>query len=170
MSGDELTAPIVVLPAALSDRLGALNALTAPGMPTIAVIGGTGVNIRLSTSAHAHRATADIDVVAEDHDPTAVEVLAEGNQRLRENTVLVDGVEIDVIATAAVSETDLLDIDDDSARLFVAWGSRFRGPTGVQSASPCKVTTPRSSRCQSVHPPVSSPPRATPPATPGRAD
>ena len=59
----------MVLPVALEVLLSALGALSGPDMPNIAVIGGTGVNIRLSTTADPHRATPDIDIVADDQDP-----------------------------------------------------------------------------------------------------
>ncbi len=110
---------MVVLPAALGDLVEVLRALTAPDMPAVAVIGGTAVNIRLSTAADAHRATRDIDLVANTADPTAVQVLAERHTLAHENTVVVNGIEVDIIDTTAVTEDELEGLDTGS-RLFVA--------------------------------------------------
>lgn len=88
-------------------------------MPDIAVIGGMAVNIRLSTAAAAHRATQDLDVVADNAVPSVIEILARNHSTRREHTVVVDGVEIDVIVTQAVTEEDL-DGLDDGQRLFLA--------------------------------------------------
>ena len=104
-------------------------------MPAIAVIGGTGVNIRLSTAADAHRATRDIDLVANAADPTAVQVLAERHTLAHENTVVVNGIEVDIIDTAAVTEAELEGLDNGS-RLFVA-GHRW----ALEAAEAVLVTT-----------------------------
>lgn len=88
-------------------------------MPAVAVIGGVGVTIRLATVEHGHRATVDVDVVADDRDPPAVQVLARDRHRLRDQTAVVASVEIDVIPTQPVSEEALREIEDHGARLFV---------------------------------------------------
>jgi hypothetical protein len=77
MSGTE--PPIVVLPSSLGRILGVLEALTDSDMPAIAIIGGMAVNIRLSNAHETHRATRDIDVVADNDTPTALEVLSRGH-------------------------------------------------------------------------------------------
>lgn len=113
-------APLVVLPRVLVGLLAPLRALTARGMPPVAVIGGVGVTIRLATVEPGHRATADIDVVADDHGTAAIEVLARDHQRVRDQTVVVAGMEVDLIPTQAVSDQAVRAIEDDGSRLFVA--------------------------------------------------
>jgi len=68
-------------------------------MPPIAVIGGVGVTIRLATAESGHRATVDIDIVADDREPAAIEVLAQDHERVREQTAVVAGIEVDLIPT-----------------------------------------------------------------------
>lgn len=124
-----------MLPAALGRLVDALGALTIEDMPALAVIGGMAVNIRLATAAEAHRATQDIDVVADGRAPTAVEILARSHEVARDGTVLVDGIEIDVIETQAVAERDLDGLADD-AKLFLA-GHRW----ALETAAPVRITT-----------------------------
>lgn len=112
-----------------------LESLTDSEMPAIGVIGGMAVNVRLSTRNEAHRATQDIDVVADEHIPTAVEVLARGHELAREHTVVVDGVEVDVIETQAMNER-ALDGLDDGAKLFLA-AHRW----ALDTAAPMRITT-----------------------------
>ena len=114
----------------------AIVELTAPGMPPVAIVGGTGVNIRLSTSGDAHRATPDIDVVVGAHDPEAIEVLADEHERVREHTVIVAGIEVDVIPTEQVTDHELADLENDGDRLFTA-GHRW----AYETAEPVRVTT-----------------------------
>lgn len=128
-----MTSPLVVLPATLARLVGALGALTAPDMPDVAVIGGMAVNIRLSTAADAHRATQDLDIVAHDTIPGAVEVLARDHPTRREHTVVVEGIEIDIIVTHPVTEHDLRGLDDGQ-RLFIA-GHRW----ALDTAQPVRL-------------------------------
>jgi hypothetical protein len=93
--------PLVVLPAALIGLLEPLRALISDAMPSVAVIGGVGVTIRLATAEPGHRATADIDVVADDREPAAIEVLAQDHAQIREQTAIVAGIEVDPRAHAA---------------------------------------------------------------------
>ena len=133
MSGAKSPAPVVVLPAALGRLLGVLRRLTASDMPAIAVIGGMAVNIRLSTADEAHRATLDIDIVADDAAPTALAVLSRGHHLTGNDTVVVDGVEVDIIETYAVSEHDLEGLGDD-AKLFIVghrWALDTAGLVGI---------------------------------------
>lgn len=123
----------VILPAALDPLVPALRSLLARGMPPVAVIGGIGVNVQLSTTDEPHRATQDLDVVVDDDVSTAVEVLAQGNELVRENTVVVAGIEIDVIPTESITEDDLVDLDD-GPRLFVA-GHRW----ALETAEPVQI-------------------------------
>jgi hypothetical protein len=118
-------APLVALPASLAGLLGALEALTAPELPDVAVVGGIAVNIRLATSAAAHRATSDIDVVAHAELPTALEVLT-ADARMA-------GVDFDVIETQPITP-DELDGFDDGNKLFLA-GHRW----ALDTAEPVRL-------------------------------
>ncbi|MFI5041173.1 MAG: nucleotidyl transferase AbiEii/AbiGii toxin family protein [Acidimicrobiales bacterium] len=135
LSGAEPVPPDVILPGALGHLLRALAALTVSDMPAIAVIGGMAVNIRLSTLDAAHRATLDIDLVSGDDHPTAVAVLSRSNELARPNTIVVHGVEIDIIETVRVHEEDLDGLGDD-AKLFIA-GHRW----ALDTAQPVRITT-----------------------------
>lgn len=113
-------APLVILPRSLGGLLEPLRALTADAMPPLAVIGGIGVTIRLATAGRGHRATVDIDIVADDREHDAIEVLAHHHGRVREQTAVVAGIEVDLIPTEPVSDDALREIADDGSRLFVA--------------------------------------------------
>jgi hypothetical protein len=83
-----------------------------------ALIGGMAVMCRL---AAVHRATNDIDTVAEATTPSAVEVITSSigeRDPSKANRVLVDGVKIDVIDTQGFRYDDLDGIDE-ADRLFV---------------------------------------------------
>lgn len=134
MSGSDDGAPLIVLPAPLAHLLDVLDALVGPGMPPVAVIGGTGVNIRLSTSLEAHRATPDIDIVADEREPATVEVLAREHAKRSEHVVVVAGVEVEVIPTYPVTDDDLAGLDDGD-RLFLA-GHRW----ALDTATPVRLT------------------------------
>jgi nucleotidyltransferase AbiEii toxin of type IV toxin-antitoxin system len=123
LSGSDV--PLVVLPPTLAPLLGALEALAEPELPDLAIIGGIAVNIRLATSSIAHRATADIDVVAHAELPTALEVLS-GDARLRD-------VAFDVIETQPITD-DELDGFDDGNKLFLA-GHRW----ALDTAEPVRL-------------------------------
>jgi hypothetical protein len=131
-----------MLPASLGRVVGALELLTAPDMPAVALIGGMAVNVRLSTAAEAHHATQDIDLVADDRTPTAIEVLSRGNQLAREHTVVLNGIEVDIIDTQAVTDEDLHGLDDD-AKLFIAghrWALDTAGPVRITSVGRAALT------------------------------
>jgi hypothetical protein len=83
----------------------------------LAIIGGVAVTCRLQ---QAHRATVDVDTVAEDRLPSVLEVLqalpgAQTRQGGAER-VEIEGVVVDIIATGPV---DKADIDDPLDELFV---------------------------------------------------
>jgi hypothetical protein len=118
-------APLVALPRPFTGLLNALDALTAPELPAVAVVGGIAVNIRLATSATAHRATSDIDVVAHAELPTALEVLTAD--------VRMAGVRFDVIETQPITD-DELDGFDDGSKLFLA-GHRW----ALDTAEPVRL-------------------------------
>jgi hypothetical protein len=109
-------------------------------MPAVAVIGGTAVNIRLSAAADVHRATRDIDVVADAVAPPAVDILAQGHQRRGDHTVIIEDVEVDIIETYPVTEDDVVGLDDDAA-LFVL-GHRW----ALETSAPVRLATVGSSR------------------------
>ena len=90
-------------------------------MPATAVIGGTVVNMRLSTVDRGHRATLDIDVVAHQGTPTAVEILARSHDLARTSTVIVNGIEEDVIETRPAHSEDLDELDKTRQDLFRSW-------------------------------------------------
>jgi hypothetical protein len=95
------------------------------------------VNIRLSTAAEAHRVTQDIDLVADKASPTAVEVLSHGTKPAQEDTVVLSGIEIDVIETHPVTDQDLDGLNDEQ-RLFVVghrWALETAGIVRVATAT-----------------------------------
>ncbi|MEX0665399.1 MAG: nucleotidyl transferase AbiEii/AbiGii toxin family protein [Acidimicrobiia bacterium] len=95
-----------------------LDRLAAPEMPPVALIGGLAVNLRLSTAADAHRVTQDVDVVVEDTAPHAIEILAEDAEAVGTDTVVTEGVTIQVIETHPISAAELGELTDGD-RLFV---------------------------------------------------
>ena len=120
MSGDD---DAIVLPNAFLGFVEAMRELTVDGMPDLAIIGGVGVNIRLATSAEVHRATLDVDVVADHRVPGVVEILVGDGAPALGDTVVVRGVSVDVIVTEPVTDHDLSGLDD-SQYLFLS-GHRF---------------------------------------------
>src|SRR5262249_30452264 len=55
----------------------ARTVLETPGLPRVVLIGGLAVTIRVMEAGAAHRATADVDLVTDATEPTALEVLAD---------------------------------------------------------------------------------------------
>jgi hypothetical protein len=101
-----------------------------------AVIGGVAVTARLG---RAHRATADVDtVVDDDSPPDALDVLRHLDGAVsddaRAHRVYLDGTEVEVIGTGAVTEPDLDGLDDRQI-LFVA-GDRW----ALETATPVTLT------------------------------
>ena len=62
-----------------------------------ALIGGLAVVVRVAAPATPYRATADIDIVTDDSEPTLVEILA--NRHGTREPIVIDGIKVDVIAT-----------------------------------------------------------------------
>ena len=91
--------------------------LTRTDLPDAALIGGLAVTIRVAAHDTPYRATGDIDLVTDDDTPTLVEILTRDQDSAE--PVVIDEIEVDVIATAAVTDQDLDGIDD-GPRLFVA--------------------------------------------------
>lgn len=127
----------------------ALRTLTDPDLPSVALIGGMAVNIRISTTADAHRVTRDIDLVADAAVPTAIEILAMDAASVSGDSVVTSGVEIQVIETQAVTPEDLVGLSDDD-RLFVG-AHRW----ALETATGVHVTTRGHAEATSV--PVASP-------------
>lgn len=95
----------------------ARKALADPNLPDSALIGGLAVVVRVAAPATPYRATADVDIVTDDSEPTLVEILA--NRHGTREPIVIDGIKVDVIATMPLSEADLAGLDD-GPRLFVA--------------------------------------------------
>jgi Nucleotidyl transferase AbiEii toxin, Type IV TA system len=136
--------PFVAVPDALVPMLDTLARLTAPNVPRLALVGGLAVNLRLAVGGDAHRATRDIDIVAGEDLPSVIDVLGAEHEADREQTVVIEGFEVDVISTLPIGPEEL-DGLDESRRLFVLghrWafdtatpmqlGSRGPDPTAVE--------------------------------------
>lgn len=145
VSGDP---PLIVLPDHSSGLLEVTRTvLTTPGLPDVALIGGLAVTMRVSAAGAGHRATVDIDLVTVDADPEAVEVLADAHH-VDPESLIIDKVKVDLIATSALTDDDLDGLDDKD-RLFVAghrWAFEEADPSrlSVHGADPVavKVATP----------------------------
>lgn len=126
---------ILVLSLDTASLLAAVRAvLDTDDLPSAALIGGLAVTVRVAAPATTYRATADIDIVTTDADPTLVELLT-----TRHNTsepLHVAGIKVDVIPTHPVTDDDLDGIDD-GPRLFVA-GHRW----ALDTAEPLTLATP----------------------------
>lgn len=126
---------ILVLSLDTAPLLAAVRAvLDTDDLPAAALIGGLAVTVRVAAPATTYRATADIDIVTTDADPTLVELLT-----TRHNTsepLHVAGIKVDVIPTHPVTDDDLDGIDD-GPRLFVA-GHRW----ALDTAEPLTLATP----------------------------
>jgi hypothetical protein len=79
----------------------------------------------------------DVDVVAADDRPSALEVLSRGYHPTRERTVVLDGLDVDIIETQAVTDEDLDGLDGNS-KLFIAGHRR-----ALDTARPVNVSTTR---------------------------
>lgn len=143
MSGDER----VHLPgAALASLVRALARLAGAELGSFAVIGGVAVTARLG---RAHRATADIDtVVDDDRPPPALDVLRDLDGVVpdaeRTHRVYLDGTKVEVIATNAISESDVDGLDDRQT-LFVAshrWALETATPLTVSGEGGTRATVP----------------------------
>lgn len=95
----------------------ARQVLDSEDLPDAALIGGLAVTVRVASPATLYRATADIDIVTGDETPTLVQILTTLHDT--GEPIVIDGIRVDVIATAPVSDRDLEGIDD-GPRLFVA--------------------------------------------------
>jgi hypothetical protein len=82
--------------------------VVAAGAGQIAIIGGLAVTCRLT---YAHRATTDVNTVAEERTPTVIEVLVHLGGAVKDpnhrDRLVIDGVPVDVIATIPVDRVDL---------------------------------------------------------------
>lgn len=118
---------------AVSRLVSATARLTNIGLRRFAVIGGLAVTCRLAT---AHRATQDIDTVAETTEPPAIDVIVRtigARDPDDPHRVEVDGIKVDVIDTVALSEDDIDGIEGTN-RLFVLahrWALEGAEPTTI---------------------------------------
>lgn len=143
MSGDER----LHLPGdAMAPLVRTLAKVAAANLGSFAVIGGVAVTARLG---RAHRATADIDtVVDDDRPPPALEVLRHLDGAVlddaRAHRVYVDGTKVEVIATNAITESDLVGLDDRQT-LFVAshrWALETATPLTLAGDGGVRATIP----------------------------
>lgn len=95
----------------------ARKVLTGDNLPDAALVGGLAVTIRVAAPATLYRATADVDVVTNDEEPTFVEIITTRHDA--GEPLIIDGIKVDVIATSPVSDADLAGIED-GPRLFAA--------------------------------------------------
>jgi len=91
--------------------LDALARLTAPNVPRLALVGGLAVNLRLAVGGDAHRATRDIDIVAGEDLPGVIDVLGAEHEADREQTVVIEGFDVDVISTLPIGAEELDGLD-----------------------------------------------------------
>jgi hypothetical protein len=118
--------------------LDTLARLTAPNVPRLALVGGLAVNLRLTVGGDAHRATRDIDIVAGEDLPSVIDVLGADHEADREQTVVIEGFDVDVISTLPIG-ADELDGLDESRRLFVLghrWAFETATPMQLGSRGP----------------------------------
>lgn len=120
MSGSQRLVLLAADPDGLVARLvHAAGVLGQGSMPPWALVGGMAVMVQL---AEAHRATADVDTVADDDsgqlEPALAVLAAEQHGSVTgTRVVLEDGTNIDVITTGSGVAEDLP--DDDLDRIFV---------------------------------------------------
>jgi hypothetical protein len=119
--------------------------VVAADVGRVAVVGGVAVTCRLR---HAHRATTDVDTVADDRLPSVLEVLGElpGARSVphQGDRVEIDGVVVDVIATAPFDDVD---VEDSLDELFVR-AHRF----ALESAEPVRLVLDAPERVEGVLP------------------
>ncbi len=108
------------------------------GLPRMALIGGLAVTARVAATQPTYRATADVDLVVDDVEPSVLELLADAGLGSGSN-LRIDGVKVDVIPTVAFGDDDLVGLDD-ADRLFVV-AHRW----AIESAQPMRLLTPVSS-------------------------
>jgi hypothetical protein len=85
-----------------------------PGFAPAALVGGLAVTCRLAT---VHRATNDVDTVADGDRPGDLALEYLGDSDAGAGRIEIEGVTVDVMATHPIDERDLP--DDELARLFV---------------------------------------------------
>jgi hypothetical protein len=85
-----------------------------PGFAPAALVGGLAVTCQLAT---VHRATNDVDTVADGDRPGDLALEYLGDSDAGAGRIEIEGVTVDVMATHPIDERDLP--DDELARLFV---------------------------------------------------
>ena len=123
-----VSAPIVIRGGGqLGAFVAAAERIVHADVGRIAVVGGVAVTCRL---ASVHRATGDVDTVAEYRTPAVVDVLSdlEGAEASdRADRVIVDGVPVDVIETEPIDDVEGIDGDE----LLFVLSHRFALDTAV---------------------------------------
>ena len=116
-----VTAPIVLRGGdELAGLIHAAMRVSSAAGGQLVITGGVAVTCRLQ---NAHRATSDLDTVAEERTPAVVEILCaeQGIERDRssDHRVHVEGVKVDIISAGAIESPDDLQDLDAKQRLFV---------------------------------------------------
>lgn len=141
MSGD---GPLIVLPSVNRTLLDAARTVVAtPTLPRVVLIGGLAIAMRVAATGTEHRATVDVDFVTDDVEPGALEVLAVAHRSVR-HPLVIEGVQVDVIATSGIGPADLDGLDDHH-RLFVAghrWAFEHAVPARLMVADGPPVAVP----------------------------
>ena len=105
-----------------------------------AVIGGLAVTCRLIVP---HRATGDVDVVAEEPavaagsgaaDNLVAAGIAERDEGLAVTRIFIEGTKVEIIETAALDSEDVASVEPDKARLFLL-AHRW----ALESATPLRI-------------------------------
>lgn len=112
--------------------------------PASALVGGVAVICRLAT---AHRPTLDADTVAEERDPSVLELLRTRPDTREPDDPRVHGLRIrgalvEIVEVGEVVADDLRDIDDGKDRLFVAahrWALDTAEPVDVGTDPPTQT-------------------------------
>jgi hypothetical protein len=99
-----------------------------PGFAPAALVGGLAVTCQLAT---VHRATNDVDTVADGDRPGDLALEYLGDSDAGAGRIEIEGVTVDVMATHPIDERDLP--DDELARLFVV-GHRWALETATSLA------------------------------------
>lgn len=152
MSSDERP---ILLPTSVERLVGAASKVfTRPKAPPVALVGGLAVIARLlDATEQAYRATTDVDLVAETTDPSVLVILG-GPDDDRAHHVSIDGTDVDVIATEAISHEDLLEFEDLAS---VCSSAGIGGPTRPPSRLASSQDPPRPRSWSPLPPPSSSP-------------
>ena len=113
--------------------------LATKGLPRVVLVGGLAITTRIALAGQSHRATTDIDLVTayQEPEPEAFDLLVAAHDA-PDPPLVVEGIKVDVIPTAALDEFDVTGLTDDD-RLFLT-GHRW----AYERAEPVTLTAPDS--------------------------